>query len=309
MNDEIHEWIARPVEAYEHWQITEATGSDHRAFSARSVVQHRAMFERFLRFLLLAHVTLATFGPEHVEGFFNEVDNRCGPGTTTRIRYLKLIDRVCRHLVIVGVRRSNPADEFVRRAQWPEDQAPPLYLSPGDDLRLQAYLGDIGGGEPIDIRNRAIVAVLLGVGLTANELRLTRVDALALQPPRPNVLIPKRGVRAERRVTLPEFTLVALAHWQRLRAGRPEDLLFPSPRSKALMTDELLGRIVRELLEAIDIRLPDMSPRVLRNTFARRLLIAGRTNEEVTQKLGLLSQRTVVRLRETMAAAEPLELA
>lgn len=66
------------------------------------------------------------------------------------------------------------------------------------------------------------------------------------------------------------------------------------------MTDEMLGRIVRDELLAIDIRLPDMSPRTLRNTFARRLLLAGKSNDDVMRALGLTSQRTVVRIRATL---------
>jgi hypothetical protein len=43
-----------------------------------------------------------------------------------------------------------------------------------------------------------------------------------------------------------------------------------------------------------------MSPRILRNTYARRQLLAGRSNVDVSQLLGLTSQRTVVRLRATV---------
>jgi site-specific recombinase XerD len=70
------------------------------------------------------------------------------------------------------------------------------------------------------------------------------------------------------------------------------------------MTDMALIKIVRLALEAIDFCAPDMSPRVLRNTYARRLLLAGRTNEEVSALLGLASNRTVVRLRATIEAQE-----
>jgi hypothetical protein len=66
------------------------------------------------------------------------------------------------------------------------------------------------------------------------------------------------------------------------------------------MTDMQLGRIVREALEAIEFHAPDMSPRVLRNTYARRQLIAGRSNQDVSRLLGLASERTVVRLRATI---------
>ena len=43
-----------------------------------------------------------------------------------------------------------------------------------------------------------------------------------------------------------------------------------------------------------------MSPRVLRNTYARRKLIAGRSHEDVNAVLGIGTHRTVVRLQETI---------
>lgn len=107
-------WNTDPHAAYLEWQATEAAGADRRPFSQRSIVQHTAMFERFLRHLSQRRATLATFGPEHLESFFGDVDNRCAAGTTTRLRYTKLIDRLCRHLVDVGVRESNPAAIFWR---------------------------------------------------------------------------------------------------------------------------------------------------------------------------------------------------
>jgi integrase len=77
-----------------------------------------------------------------------------------------------------------------------------------------------------------------------------------------------------------------------------------APRTREAMSDMALIKIVRVALEAIAFRAPDMSPRVLRNTFARRLLLARRTNEEVSALLGLASDRTVARLRATIEARE-----
>jgi hypothetical protein len=68
------------------------------------------------------------------------------------------------------------------------------------------------------------------------------------------------------------------------------------------MNDMFLGLVVREALETIGFRAPDMSPRVLRNTYARRQLLAGRSNEDVSRLLGHVSQRTVIRLRATLPA-------
>lgn len=299
----ISDWLSAPTDAYRQWQHTEAAGADRRAFSPRSITQHEAMFERFMRHLAAARKTLATFGPEDLESFFVDLDNRCQPGTTTRLRYQKLIDRLCRHLTDVGVRQTNPASAFALAQAWPEDEPNPVYVPEADDIRLQAHVLDIDGMDARVLRNRAIVALLLATGITAQEIRLAKAAEVDLSPVRPNIEIPKRGARDARRIGIAEFALPALSRWYTQLAATDDGLLFPSPRAGGPMNDALLGLAVRDELLAIDIRLPDMSPRTLRNTYARRLLIAGRSNEDASRLLGLTSQRTVVRLRSTIPSS------
>jgi len=110
--NESHLWAAEPHIAYLHWPTTEAAGADRRGFSQRFIVQHKAMFDGFLRHLVTRDVALATFGPEQLDSFIDDVENRCAPGTTTRPCYVKLTDRLCRHLIDVGLRHSNPAATF-----------------------------------------------------------------------------------------------------------------------------------------------------------------------------------------------------
>ncbi|WP_186144347.1 tyrosine-type recombinase/integrase [Burkholderia gladioli] len=292
-------WLSAPTEAYLQWQRTEAAGADRRAFSPRSIVQHEAMFERFMRHLAAAQRSLATFGPDHLESFFSDLARRCKPGTTTRLRYEKLLDRLGRHLVDIGVRKTNPAAVFTLAQTWPEDEPVPVYLLEPDDYRLQASIQSIDGLDERASRNRAIVGLLLSTGISAQEIRHAAVADLDQWPARPYLYIPKRGPREARKININEFATPALARWQNLRGG-DSPLLFPSPRAGGPMTDEMLGRIVRDELLAIDVRLPDMSPRTLRNTYARRQLLAGRSNDDVMQMLGLTSQRTVIRIRATI---------
>jgi len=300
--NESYLWTAEPHTAYLHWQTTEAAGADRRRFSQRSIVQHRAMFDRFLRHLVTRGVALATFGPEHLDSFFDDVDNRCASGTTTRLRYVKLIDRLCRHLVDVGLRHSNPVTTFALSAAWPEDEPEPLFLDTDADTALQGYVQPDAGDDGRLCRNRAVVALLLGAGLTAAELRGARGRDIVVEG-RPQVSVPKRGARLERTVALPAFSTPALAAWQRLHPSPDGALLFPAPRTDDKpINDVLLGVIVRDALDAIGFAAPDMSPRVLRNTFARRQLLSGRTNEQTTAMLGLASHRTVIRIRDTIKA-------
>ncbi|MGG2041435.1 tyrosine-type recombinase/integrase [Burkholderia gladioli] len=293
-------WLSAPIEAYQQWQRTEAAGADRRAFSPRSIVQHEAMFERFMRHLITAQRSLATYGSEHLESFFADLDRRCKPGTTTRLRYQKLLDRLGRHLVDVGVRTTNPAAIYTMAQTWPEDEPVPVYLLESDDQRLQASVRSIAGLDDRALRNRAIVGLLLSTGISAQEIRYATVIDLDLSPARPHIRIPKRGPREARRINVDEFAAPALIQWQNLCTAPDSALLFPSPRAAGPMTDEMLGRIVRDELLAIDVRLPDMSPRTLRNTFARRQLLAGQRNDDVMKMLGLSSQRTVIRIRATI---------
>ncbi|WP_412530408.1 tyrosine-type recombinase/integrase [Burkholderia lata] len=301
--DEPTLWLSAPTEAYQKWQRNEAAGADRRAFSPRSIVQHEAMFERFMRHLATSHRTLATFGADQLETFFADLDRRCKPGTTTRLRYQKLLDRLGRHLVDVGVRKTNPAAAYALAQTWPEDEPIPVYLLEADDRRLQESVASLDGLDDRAIRNRAIVALLLSTGITAQDIRQAATGNLDLSPARPHILIPKRGPREARRINLEDFARPVLERWRSHTAAAASALLFPSPRAGGPMTDEMLGRIVRDELLAVDIRVPDMSPRTLRNTFARRLLLAGRSNDDVMHALGLTSQRTVIRIRATIQPA------
>jgi hypothetical protein len=87
--------------------VREAAGADRRPFSEQSIVQHRAMFDRFHRYLVARGATLASFGADVLDGFWFDGD-AAHYSPATRMRYLKLIDRLCRHLVAVGVRDANP---------------------------------------------------------------------------------------------------------------------------------------------------------------------------------------------------------
>ena len=266
------------------------------------------MFDRLLRHLIANEVTLATFGADHLESFFADLEKRCHAGTSTRPRYIKLIDRLGRELVEMGLRKSNPAAEYVQRQSWPEGEPQPVFLDPAADALLQAHVQPRAGNGLIERRNRAIVALLLGTGITSAEIRSARNEHVVIDSVRPLLYVPRHGPRAERKVTLAPFAVDALLTWQQERnAAGAGDLLFPSPRKNGQMNDMFLVLVVRNALEHIGFSAPDMSPRVLRNTYARRALISGRSHEDVSALLGLSTHRTVVRLQDTIPAKNALE--
>ncbi|WP_371287113.1 site-specific integrase [Burkholderia sp. NFACC33-1] len=259
------------------------------------------MFERFLRHLIAHRVSLATFGPDHVAAFLTELERTCAPGTSTRVRYAKLIDRLGRHLVDTGVRTIHPAGRTTRHLAWPDGEPEPCYLPPDADAALQRHVQPRPDDTPADCRNRAIVALLLASGITSAEIRATTHDAPDLDALPPALSVPRDRARPARRIELAAFALAPLAAWRACSADAPASvLLFPAPRGGGAMNDMFLLLVVRDALTSIGFHAADMSPRVLRNTYARRQLLAGHTHADVSAMLGLVSTRTITRIRQTL---------
>ncbi|CAM2159398.1 Tyrosine recombinase XerC (plasmid) [Pararobbsia alpina] len=300
MESDLLLWRSNPSSAYARWQEREAEGADRRPFSSQSIVQHRSMFERFNRFLTDHGASLATFGSDHVDtflapgGFFAE-------DTTTRIRYAKLVDRLCRHLVEIGVRHDNPAFDLLRRLRWPDGEGVPAYLDELEDAKLQELIQPRLTDDERASRNRAMVALLLGSGVTATEFQRITLSDIHLESAHPYVSIAAHGSRPARTVQFEQFALSSIGKWLAIRVtyDSPADLLFPSRRGNPF-TVASLGNVVRDALEQIDVIADDMSPRLLRNTDCRRRLLAGQSADEVTYRLGLTSNRTVERMRATL---------
>jgi hypothetical protein len=63
----------------------------------------------FYAFLIVQKNTVATFGGGHIGGFLLDTAPDSAPGTTTQIRYLKLIEQLTRIPATRGVGRDNRA--------------------------------------------------------------------------------------------------------------------------------------------------------------------------------------------------------
>lgn len=177
-------WLSNPTLAYRDWQVREAAGANRRPFSARSIVQHEAMFEHFRRHLLARGRSVASFGTDDIDAFWQTPDARTY-SQATRMRYAKLLDRLCRHLIFAGVREDNPAAGLLASVRWPEEEPTPQYLEAPTDRRLQAYLRH-PAEDLASLRSRAIVATFLGQA-SPQPRRVRR--ALASSTPTPRHLI------------------------------------------------------------------------------------------------------------------------
>ncbi|SCU86681.1 Integrase/recombinase [Cupriavidus necator] len=293
-------WLSNPTLAYQDWQAREAAGADRRPFSARSIVQHQAMFENFRRHLMAKGTTIASFGTADIDAFWQTPDSRTY-SQTTRTRYVKLLDRLCRHLVSTGVRLDNPAAFFLSAERWPDQEPAPLFLTEAEDARLQAYIQSIPD-DLAGLRSRSIVAAFLGIGITAGEARAARMADLWPDAAPPYLIVRAHGLRDARTVHLGRFAVSILRAWCARRATLPidGDLLFTLTPDGRPITDMSFGRIVATALAEIGFAGAEPSPRTLRNTFCRRQLLAGHSRDEVSQMLGLASNRTCDRIAATL---------
>lgn len=293
-------WLTDPTRAYDRWQADEAASADHHPFAQRSIRQHRAMFVRFHRHLTAHGATLGNFGSDDIEAFWH--DANVAADTAARVRFLKLMDRMCRHLVLVDLRASNPAAELMLADQWLQDDPECLYLSEEVDARLQEFVQPLSGDNPTQLRCRAIVAFFLGTGVTAGEGRMTRVQDLLPDAAPLYLHVPAKSQKLPRTIDLESFSVAPLSAWLAIRRKAPVygDLLFTLKRTGTPITYMSLGKIVREAFDAIGFDAVDMSPRILRNTYCRRALLQGLQRDEITRRLGLSSNRTADRLAQTL---------
>ncbi|MGN5476322.1 tyrosine-type recombinase/integrase [Cupriavidus basilensis] len=189
-------------------------------------------------------------------------------------------------------------------ARWSGQGNPPLYLPEEIDLRLQDFVMADGSGDAATLRVRAVVGLFLGTGITAAEGRAAALHDLHATGHAPHLFVGIGRGRPARTIPLEAFAVDALRAWKARRQTLPigGDLLFAVRASGKPITDMSLGNIVREAFDRIDYEAADMSPRILRNTYCRRALLAGVPRERVSQLLGLSSNHTCDRIMATIGS-------
>lgn len=194
------------------------------------------------------------------------------------------------------------------------EQSLPGVLQAGQLTRLLAALeGAAAEGEPLALRNRAIVELLYATGVRVGELAGLDVDDL--DPDRRTLRVIGKGNKER---TVPYGVPAALAVDDWLRRGRP--LLVKDNSGPALFLGARGGRVdqrqVRTLVNGLFAALGDTSasgPHALRHSAATHLLDGGADLRAVQEILGHSSLATtqiythvsVDRLRKSYQQAHP----
>lgn len=268
------ETVTHPATLAERW--LDAVRSSGR--SANTLDAYRGDIHQYVRFLSrhgISDVRDVVQGV--VEEFVHEFATE--PGRTGRQRADSTVARVVSAvrmfhqwvaeigLSVESAAAGVPPPHAVRAA--------PRVLEAADLAALQA---SIEGDAPIDLRDRAVLSLLVATGIRTAEVVALDVDHVG--PDLRRVEVPGDAPRP-----LPIPDPRALRSW--LERGRPQlrtedPSLFPNSRGQR-MTRQGVWRIVSERAVAAGLA-AGTSPRTLRNTFAANERAAG-TDEEVVREL------------------------
>lgn len=153
-----------------------------------------------------------------------------------------------------------------------------------EEIEAMIYAAD--AGDPLGIRNRAIIEMLYGSGLRVSEL--CNLALAHVHIPEGMLLVEGKGSK-QRLVPMSGRAIEALEDYMPLRAAMDEargeeGILFLNRRGHRL-TRVMVFYIVRELAESAGVR-KTVSPHTLRHSFATHLLEGGANLRAIQQMLG-----------------------
>jgi integrase/recombinase XerD len=229
----------------------------------------------------------------------------CSPATISRkTACLRSFYRHLRREELIDVDPTATVDAPAKSRKLPQ------VLSYAEVTKL---LESASGGDPIDLRDRALLELMYGCGLRASEavgLELTDVDL------RRSFVRPHGKGSKERIVPLGSAAAAAVNRY--LRSGRPE-LVGQRPERKLFvnfrggpLTRQGLYKIIQRHAKAAGLE-GKMSPHTLRHTFATHLLSGGCDLRSVQEMLGhadvsttqLYTHLSTERIRDVYFKAHP----
>ena len=163
---------------------------------------------------------------------------------------------------------------------------------------VQCLLNEMHGDAPIQIRDRAIIALLLGTGLRRFELTNLRLEDIAMIEDR-RVLhnIVGKGSRY-RTIPIPEWSWQSLAEWiETRRSSHLENntrLFFSYLKSGQRRADSITSQAIRNIVKKHTERTLGVPflPHDLRRTYAKLAYKAGAPLAQIQMALGHSSIRT-----------------
>ncbi len=186
---------------------------------------------------------------------------------STVARRSSALRRFYRFLVDDGLRSDDPSATLPQ----PTLRRPlPKVLSEADVEAMFRTAGDkASSGEPLALRNMALLELLYGSGLRASEV--ISLPRAAVRPGQPFLILSGKGSK-ERLVPVSGRAEAAVKAWL---DNVPASSAWLFPGGKKHISRVRLFQLVREMAADAGIRPERISPHVLRHAFATHLLSGG----------------------------------
>lgn len=300
---------------FDHWLLT-CSQNPWEPLSPDAARPYRFIWLSWLRFAAAArpqadpHLCWAEATPEQVLSFINHGPQSLKqdrPSDITRRRYWRVLDRIYDHAVLHRWAARNPAQALSAQDRPPSENPQGAILSPRmwRALRQQIPAPD----DLISCRDRAILMLLMELGLTPEEVRLLEVGHLRWSRQAPDRIeaIQIEGERQRQTRSLPVSMPLsqALRQWLAARAGyhamQGQSALFCTRKKPHLTNHTLLHLVTKTLRQAAQAHdlpePPHMGPQILRNTVLVQWLEAGCSASEVLARAGMQNPNALQHLR------------
>ncbi len=296
-------WLKDPHAAFENWQrsIPHAAGF---LYAERSVRQHCAMWRRFVQYLDANGLDVRTLQSDRLAQFLDDLRSKsgCAAEDSTKRRYLKLLDAVFEHLQKTGVRRGgNPCAALFKYYRPAAEKNPGALASQEDEKFVAAVLAH----EPRtwrEVRDQAMLVLIIGSGLYASEVIHLELDQLFLDADPPYIQVAAHGKVPERKAPIVPFARAPLRRWLELRATLPlaqERAVFVSGKGGRMLPATLYRKVQSVLKSHHGALRPrgGFGPQVLRNSFLMRQLSKDKPVDVVQQWAGHVELKSTLRYR------------
>jgi len=252
-----------------------------KGLSPNTKTSYEQDMKQYFAFLTCHHITdLRCVDKTLVDQFIAEY-TRTGHGTRSLARMIATMHSFYKFLIVTHAVETNPW-EYVRTPKLP--QKLPVFLSI-DEVFLLLQGNEVTRKDALDLRNRSMVEVLYASGIRVSELVALKVEDVNFSTGYLRIF--GKGNK-ERLVPVHESVLGTLHTY--LDVLRPtldqkgSPYLFLNYRG-AVMSRQSFWRIMKQRAQTLGLK-KDISPHVLRHTFATHLLENGADLRLVQELLG-----------------------
>lgn len=323
--DEEHSWRTDPRVAFESLMNSGAFAAlGRRELAGRAAVAegrplrqasanvYKSMFLKLVDDLAEHQICLLDATTEQLTRWIASRELTAG----SRLRYVRMLERIFEHLRGRGIVPANPmtsvAWRLVNERDRVREELPTVHV--GGQAVSDAVLKMIdelaATGHWRDMRDAAMVALMLGAGLKLYELSSMRVSWISGQANAPIIEVPPVGASRAHRAPLEPFAVHHLSNWLQVRQQMQfvQPMLFFGSAGDGRRTTgceplnkSTVYRRIRAILQAAGVDVPRMGGRTLRNSYAVNALSNGESPELVEERLGLRESRSMGRYKEAAA--------